>query len=844
MNLLPILLLSLFHAPVGPLQEAQEKAARNWIVKAGAYQDHGKFDAAVLVIEEHLDAHPDDVEGWRVLGSALQRLYAEGGGSFLVLDDANSAWKRALALEPLDLDTLMTAARLQMQLGAYDEAVATGLRALGICQLVDERLPDGLVELVSRARIGVFQATEHASDEEWQEDLQETWNALRGARELQPGDPALPLVQGGFMQALGVPDLAAELLEYALFDLPEAADLHRSLIDLHVAHGIEDRLPGIYAELGQEDMGATVAWYTGYTARVVGDVALRERRLDDARAEYERSIVWMDAAEVLRPPFQRGTRFVRTQATVSTAWCLLAEGDLAGAQELLFRVLSETPDLRDVRDGLGRSAMNGISLLGQRYVRLSNFARAADVARAVVAVAPEEGSWWNNLGFLLREHGTQMAGGAFPEVEDAQAAAHAIWKESWEAYLRAVELKPDDARIVNDAALMQVYHVRDDLEKAEELLWQAIRTGEAQLQELGPNPPEHLRFPIAQAVGDAYENLGYMHYHLLDEPQESREFWLASQATDSGDRAAFQAYLDSIDGTGEHVEERDGGSFVQGPLEDEPPTATLGWEASFEEGRAAVVAESRPMVVYNRGQALGLAIPFLDRFVVGERFAGMVDGAIVVVADWLRHEFVDRTRDGRRLHCRVWGTVTCGEHIAAAGEFSEWYRASHGAPPGESEEGLWILRPGEDEPGRLDQGIEFFTEELPRLVEASASRSDVGSLDVHELLRMERRAARERIEEILFDPEAPERGIVLLELSERDDPWARGLLAAAASQLEDAPLASDVIALWNDDDLAPVRYAALWSWHFTVRPGALAILEKLDEGHARRQLARRIVEVY
>ena len=81
---------------------------------------------------------------------------------------------------------------------------------------------------------------------------------------------------------------------------------------------------------------------------------------------------------------------------------------------------------------------------------------------------------FREYGFLLREYGTQVESESAPGVDEHQAPA--IFRESWLAYQRAVQILPEDARVVNDAALMQIYHVRDDLALAEELLWQSRST--------------------------------------------------------------------------------------------------------------------------------------------------------------------------------------------------------------------------------------------------------------------------------------------------------------------------------------------------------------------------------
>src|SRR5262249_20419959 len=147
--------------------------------------------------------------------------------------------------------------------------------------------------------------------------------------------------------------------------------------------------------------------------------------------------------------------------------------DAAAARGLAL--LRAAPERRNELDGLGRSLAQALAALGERRVERDDYAHAADEARALanalasdgVQAAPQElGATWNNLGFLLRELATQVASGAVPAA-DREQRAREVFRDSWQAYERAVELLPGDARVANDAALIQVYHLRDNLAAAE-----------------------------------------------------------------------------------------------------------------------------------------------------------------------------------------------------------------------------------------------------------------------------------------------------------------------------------------------------------------------------------------
>ena len=820
----------------------------DWREKSAQRIEQGAADEAITIIEEHLTGAPESAAGYRALGNALEQMWRQGKANFLIVDDARVAWNRAVELEPFDIASLEGAASIHMLLGEYENAAKLGMRTLGACRIGAATIPDGLLEMISRARIGAFQAKEHATDDSWSKGMEDVWRAIKGAREIEPDSSSLAAVEAEFLTLIGLPDLAISSLTTALETMRTDPNLYGLLIDLHTRSGIENRLPPLFSSLGVFGMNGTLAWYTGYVQRLVGDSAQRERRFDEARDAYEQAIEWMQATTVLEPGFRVNADAIRHQSEVSIAWCLLGSGDLDAAEPRLLVLLEQLEPTLDAVDGLGRTAMNGLSKLGEKISALNQFGRAADVARAVVAVTPEDGLWWNNLGFLLREYGTQIENGVYPKLGDKDEAARRVYEESWQAYQRAVEAVPDDARIVNDAALMQVYHVRDSLDEAEELLHRSIRLGESQLAEMEDNPPESKRFPIAQAVGDAYQNLGYLYYHLLDKPLESREFWVASMATDSGDRSGFQRYLDAIDGAGDPVALRDG-SFVVAPLDEPRPTAVIEWQSSVAEAREIAAAESRPLLIYNRGQGLGLLVPYLDTLARSDRFKEQTDGAVVLVADGVNHNFVERTRSGRRLPCPKWGPMTCLEHLTAATEFASWYFQNHGSASGESEEALWI-QPVGGEMTAMEMGFELFVGDMPIVVDASATTT----VDLPELVRraaydtaaplvaVRRRAARDRVERLLFEGPENVQGNVIGALRADEHRLSRELIDSAIRQLRDPGLARLALNGWRDGgDVTALEQAARWSSDTDLRQAAAKVLETAKEGYGRVAIARAIV---
>ena len=818
--------------------------AQDPIEEARSLLDEGALDDAIAVLEQHLEENAEDATAWSTLGEALQRMWQEGGASFLIMDEASQAWHRAVDLAPFDVETLQGTASMHMAKGEYTQAAALGLRAIGTALADRAALPDGLAQLVMRSRMGVFLNAEHEHDKAWGSAFMEAWNACRGARALVPEDSSLTVVEARFLDGLGLPHSAIATVAGELEVRSDDVALHRFMVEVHAREGLEDRLLAACERLAEGGMNPTLAWYTGYAHRLVGDAAVRQREFAAARASYRRCMDWMRTARVLEPTFEQSATLTTVQALVSTAWCHLGEMDVDSAWALLFGLIDEHPELLEEKDGLGRTAMDGLSVLGADLADRYDFARAAEVSRRVLSILPEDGGWWNNLGFLLREYGTQIEEGLIADLVAPEEQAERVLRESWNAYLRAIELIPDDPRLINDTALIQVYHLADELELAEELLHRAIRLGEEQLEAMGPDPLDSVRFPVAQAVGDAYENLGYLYYHLLDRPEESRAYWLASIATDSGEvRIGFQEYVDAIDGKRGPVPERDN-SFMQAPLDGPPEPVIRPWEGSLADAEAIAEAEGRPLVLLNRGDALGHTIPFLDEFVISEGFGNLVQGAVLAVADGGRHNFVDRTRDGRRLECPTWGTVTCAEHIRTAEEFGDWYRETHGEEHGESEEGLWHSGPGaEDELTPMSSVFQLLVEEHTATLEASAPL-DLSSLEAaaHEgdalpLVRSRHLEARRRVAKLLFEGSQRVQVAIVTALREDGRPGSLELLDAAIRQDRDPELALLALDGGGSGDFAPIERAALWSTDERVRAAADKILTHEMEGWNRRAWA-------
>src|SRR5690606_19779496 len=193
----------------------------------------------------------------------------------------------------------------------------------------------------------------------------------------------------------------------------------------------------------------------------------------------------------------------------------LDRGDHAAAKAAYYaaydtdpRVLQRGPDgMVAIVDSFGGTYAGGLFMLGTALAEGSteeSLRAALAFFEEVIARHPDAiGQFYNNAGLAARDLGAAVA------QRDEQEAM-ALWERSYQHYCKAVELVPDDPRIVNDCGLMLVYHLKRDYDKAQAMFERAIELGEVQLRDLPDDASDDERNFLEEAVGDAWQNLAVM----------------------------------------------------------------------------------------------------------------------------------------------------------------------------------------------------------------------------------------------------------------------------------------------------------------------------------------------
>jgi tetratricopeptide (TPR) repeat protein len=883
-------------------------ATSDWHREAEARERAQGIESAIALVEQHLAESSEDVEAWRWMARTLERLAGEEDRSPLLFSDAAAAWERVVALNSDDDASRMAAARAWLRAGEFSAAEVMAGEVIERQREGDGRASDEAVALFLRSRTAAFERSRSRSRGRTllAADLTEVLARIEHAGELAPLGVERGRVEAEWLASVHLPDLAIARLHAAISESPSSIELHRALVDQHLRLAIEERLPARYRELmAEHPENAVVRWYAGYVARLAGDLAARERRNDDAALLFAASVERMRESVELSPSFAESALWVEMQARTGAAWSALDADDVEGADAGWQAVVEEWPEFAMRADGLGRTPAQGMGRLGHRFLLRDDLVSAERVSRRVAEISREAWSW-NNVAFLLREIASDTEQSGDSAMFDV---ARSGFVESWKTYQRAAALAPHEPRIINDTALIQIYHLQDDLDGAEQMLRRAIDVGEQQLEEMGEFAEEGERFPIAQAVGDAYQNLGYLYYRLRGESGKARGYFIKSVETDSGARRGVVASIRAID-SGRALEEPppggpppispkaaeellkdrkdplapEGGGVDAAPSgggggsispasasstaspfgadrrperipEREP---TVDWECSIALALEAGEREERPVLVYHRvGGGIGPAVEYLQRYLHSDGFARATSGAITLLADGLRHTFVDRRRDGRLVFCPRSGGLTCAEHLATGEEFLQRWAAQEGGRIGLEANGLYrVTADGLSRVGRSEDTFERLPRSWGRRTGSegtngetaeNTSENSAGSMGAapgaHDLARSGRLKARRALERVIFEGKGVEREEAVAAISAHSSRENDELLIALVRQHADEDLAVLALLSWPGPlgSSAPIFALSTSPSSRVRRAAALALARVADEEAELALVARWIV---
>jgi len=318
--------------------------------------------------------------------------------------------------------------------------------------------------------------------------------------------------------------------------------LHERYARLSLALGGRERLLADYADFSaRHPEVALAAWYPAVQHYEAGCLLVAADR--DGRVEFEAAEKLFAHTVELDPALQAPCAEYLAACRVGLGWSLLGAGE-SEPSEAAFRsaeALVSGTLARELPAGL-RSGLDGLDQLGRRWAE-SSLGRASAIYEELHRLAPANPGWANDAGLSLRDaavdlesRGRAACARAPAEAEQLLARARDLMEKSYRAYQDAVQLAPEDVGLLNDCALILVYHLQRDPDEAERMLRRAIELGEQQLPELaralgaeGLDGEQKSRNQLAQqrlvsAVGDAWQNLGVLYLTLRGDARSALEF--------------------------------------------------------------------------------------------------------------------------------------------------------------------------------------------------------------------------------------------------------------------------------------------------------------------------------
>lgn len=450
-----------------------------WLLRLQAAE--GGFDEVLGTVSKRRrnGDRSDDLgylSGWALLSKAQAEINGGGSGNvgFLLQDAATQLGQAAKADAERYGDALIGRAVALRLNGSTEEALDAARSAV-------ESFPTSLDALDVVGRSALALAAPLAEDEAQAERFSALLGESRGAFEAALsaiGDTRDALLGSRAAQFSGqlatvelyAKDNAAAAKAYGLaigWD-PAAADFGTAFNVLErdaFIRACEDGAKAFLKRYGKRDQrDATTQWWLGYGLFTTND----PDRMEAAVEAFETAVAkWPGYTNSWYYLFRLNYDLKQTENAVAA----LREMRAVASAQLAGMIQADTYDISRLEGLVGQSFNAG---------RLED---SAEVCRALVLAQPENHRFWNNLGLFLRDAGDVRASRAKRTDEEEWAAIGELWEESWVAYSKAVELAPESAPYLNDAAVLLHYNLERDYDKALEMYAKATELAEARMAE-------------------------------------------------------------------------------------------------------------------------------------------------------------------------------------------------------------------------------------------------------------------------------------------------------------------------------------------------------------------------
>jgi tetratricopeptide (TPR) repeat protein len=551
----------------------------DYLARATALFAEGNPQDGLMWTDRALELEPRDHEALVLRGEGSLLLAEEliaAGSSGVFVNGAFAAAPRTFQLAGDEPAALFGASRAAHGLDRPAEAVDLAER--GLAALSARELAPGPVELraLSEATYLLYVRTRQEGGDD--EAARETWDrSLEVTEDLLGRTPTDPWVwnQLSYLyQWEGDLTAAREVLEQGLDRVPDDPLLLARLVDVARVEGGGEGVVATLERFTSRHSGVAEGWQVlGVERFHMALAALLEGSGDEVAfqsAEHE-----LARARDVEPERRETVIGYEVMCRNAAGWCRLNDERLAEA-EAAFRSMEDLFEggMTWEIEGSLLNGYRGLQFVANAYVERSDayegsdlvkpdwLARAARIFDDLGRWEPDSVQWANNAGLFHRDAAVEAelvaraccdgAAGTLEEsadladlreragIEAAEgspeeaASLHALadrllaeaqghMRRSYSAYRRASSLAPDDVRVVNDTALIPIYHLYRDLDWAESELLRLVELGERQLE--SEELTEEERRDLMEAWGDVHQNLGVLNFHLKSDPEGARHWF-------------------------------------------------------------------------------------------------------------------------------------------------------------------------------------------------------------------------------------------------------------------------------------------------------------------------------
>ncbi|HET6162332.1 MAG TPA: tetratricopeptide repeat protein [Planctomycetota bacterium] len=464
------------------LREAEQGFARGREALAA-----GDFEAAGRALEEALKVKPQHVDGWILLARAACRqaeaAAAKGDEEGAVerhLAKAEEAARRAVELDRDAPAAWAELGHVLSRAGSVEESIAALYQA--------EKGGGATVELLvdlSDDLVAARQAAADAGDDAGAASrLNEAKAVLQRAQRL--ADDQVTVARRLAHVCTMLRDDAGTLsaLRRAALLKPDDTDSHEAVVAEAARQQKFDETIRFYSGLVDEPVLGH--WYASRARELDGTwlynskhdypaAAEQYRRAEEelvAAGRQKTELAPQVAAYVPTLRASRGAAQVKAEDFAAAEATLLSAIDLDPAHEGALKQLHALQDAMWTKFG-------GDHMPPEKFDEIRAF------AAKLCLVEPERAENWNNYGFFAREAKR--------------------YEESNRAYRRAIGLEPDNARYLNDGALILLYHLDRDYDQARVWLEKSRKLAEAGIND--EKRRTDARNGDRETLGDAYSNL-------------------------------------------------------------------------------------------------------------------------------------------------------------------------------------------------------------------------------------------------------------------------------------------------------------------------------------------------